>query len=53
MRVLLDRHKNESVMEIRTIPLTQVDKLIEALLSQFSSLSAMSVEAKKKQQAGS
>jgi hypothetical protein len=49
VRVLLDRHNEESVMEIRTIPLTQVDKLIEALLSQYSAMATMPAAAKKEQ----
>ena len=53
VRVLLDRHNEASVMEIRYIPLTQVDKLIEALLSQYSAASMMPVAAKKKEQARS
>jgi hypothetical protein len=53
VRVLLDRHNEESVMEIRTIPLKQVDKLIEALLSQYSAASMMPAAAKKKEQARS
>ena len=53
VRVLLDRHNEESVMEIRTLPLTQVDKLIEALLSQYSATSMRPVAAKKKEQARS
>jgi hypothetical protein len=53
VRVLLDRHNEASVMEIRTLPLTQVDKLIEALLSQYSVMSMMPAAAKKKEQARS
>jgi hypothetical protein len=53
VRVQLNRHQEESVMEIRTIPLTQVDKLIEALLSQYSAMSMMPAAAKKKEQARS
>ncbi|WP_224370355.1 hypothetical protein [Hyalangium versicolor] len=40
VRVQLNRHKEESVMEIRTIPLGQVDKLIEGLMSQYSVMGA-------------
>jgi hypothetical protein len=40
-------------MEIRTLPLTQVDRLIEALLSQYSAMSMMPAAAKKKEQARS
>ena len=53
VRVLLDRHQEESVMELRTLPLTQVDKLLEALLSQYSGMSMMPAAAKKTEQARS
>ncbi|WP_224364797.1 hypothetical protein [Hyalangium versicolor] len=53
VRVLLDRHKEESVIEIRTLPLTQVDKLIEALLSQYAVMNVVPAAAKKKEQARS
>ncbi len=53
VRVLLERHKDESVMEIRTIPLAQIDKLIEALMSQFAVMSTAPVTAKRKEQARS
>jgi hypothetical protein len=53
VRVVLDRHKDESVMEIRAIPLTQVDKLIEGLMSQFSVMGTVPAAAKRKEQARS
>ncbi|WP_224245757.1 hypothetical protein [Hyalangium gracile] len=40
VRVQLNRHKGESVMEIRTLPLGQVHNLIEALLSQYSPMAS-------------
>ncbi|WP_224241523.1 hypothetical protein [Hyalangium gracile] len=47
MRVQLARYKDESVMEIRYIPLGQVNHLIEGLLSQYSAASMAPTPVKR------